>query len=131
MPEKITEKNIDKILKFLPYFEDKNSQFYELKKEGNTLIFPYIYSVEVMAFMDVLRTENIIFPFDWVKWQNEAIKYFNDPELIESADILTLRKLLTLHIRKDRFCDGHLASVIDYGHLLSLLKRLKKLRSNK
>jgi O-acetyl-ADP-ribose deacetylase len=130
MVEKITSKNIDNILKLLPYFEDKNNQFYEIRKEVNTLIFPYIYSVEVMNFMDALRTENIIFPFDWVKWQDEAVRYFDNPELLKSADLLTLRKLLTLHVRKDRFCDGHFAYIIDSGYLLNILKRLEELRDN-
>ena len=130
MAGKITNKNIDNVLKLLSYFEDGNSQFYEIRKEGDTLIFPYIYSAEVMKFMDALRTENIIFPFDWVKWQDEAVRYFDNPELLKSADLLTLRKLLTLHVRKDQFCDGHFAFIIDSGHLLNILKRLEELRDN-
>ena len=68
--------------------------------------------------------------FDYLRWLNEAKKYIEDPKLLESADLLTLRKLLTLHIRKERFCSGHLAAAIDTGHLVKILERLKVLKSN-
>ena len=82
-----------------------------------------------MTFMDTLYNENIVFSFDWGEWQEEAIRYFSNPDLIKYTDILTFRKLLTLHVRKVRFCDRHLTSVIDSGYLVSILKRLKELRS--
>jgi len=137
MKKNITTKNIDAVLKFLPYFEDDKNHFYDYhdfekvqKKDGYVLMCPYyIYSKEVITFIETLYNENIVFPFDWGEWQEEAIRYFNNPDLIKSADTLTLRKLLTLHVRKDRFFDGHLALVIDSGHLISILKRLKELRS--
>ncbi len=128
MKKNITTKNIDAVLKFLPYFEDNKNQFYEVQKDSDFLMAPYIYSKEVMTFMDTLYNENIVFSFDWGEWQEEAIRYFNNPDLIKSTDILTLRKLFTLHVRKERFCDGHFTSVIDSGHLVNILKRLKELR---
>ncbi|MBN1128044.1 MAG: hypothetical protein JXA71_03610 [Chitinispirillaceae bacterium] len=43
------------------------------------------------------------------------------------AQIL-VRKLCTLHVRKDRFCEGHLAGIVEAGHMTEILKRLKELR---
>jgi hypothetical protein len=44
------------------------------------------------------------------------------------ADLLTLRKLLTLHVRGDRFVEGHLASVLESGHVTDILERMQQIR---
>jgi hypothetical protein len=41
---------------------------------------------------------------------------------------MTLRKLLTTHVRADRFVEGHLAGVLESGHMLAILRRLKDIR---
>jgi len=37
--------------------------------------------------------------------------------MLERADLETIRKLLTLHVRKERFCEGHLLGMFESGHL--------------
>ncbi len=46
---------------------------------------------------------------------------------IEEADLLTIVKLLTSLIRGDRFCEGHLLSVMGDGTILRILNRLKQI----
>lgn len=121
----LTVENIFNTLKFLPFFESINKDFYTL--DMRYMLDPYVYCNEVNEFMGTLYKENIVFSFDWPGWQKEGVKYFNDPELLKSADILTLRKLLTLHLRKERFCSGHFAEMISSGHILNILKRLYEL----
>lgn len=41
-----------------------------------------------------------------------------------------MQKLLTTHVRKERFCSGHLAGMIENGHILALLKRLAAIRAD-
>lgn len=53
-------------------------------------------------------------------WQNEAQHFVQHPELLNNADISTLQKLLTTHVRKERFCSGNLAQMIDNGHLQAI-----------
>jgi hypothetical protein len=118
-------KNIDNILKYIPYFESTCKEFYKL--DSKYLMDPYIYNKEVNDFVKALYNENMIFSFDWPNWQNEAEKYYRDPELLKYADLQTLRKLLTFHVRKDRFCSGHLLGMIESGHILNILKRLKNI----
>jgi hypothetical protein len=36
--------------------------------------------------------------------------------------------LITIHVRKERFCEGHLPAVVKCGHMAALLRRLKELR---
>ncbi|WP_225977600.1 DUF6508 domain-containing protein [Nostoc sp. CENA543] len=56
--------------------------------------------------------------FDWIKWRYEA-------ESLNVADIYTIQKLLTGHVRQERFCSGHLADMLDHNHFLKMLHRLQ------
>ena len=71
----------------------------------------------------------MIIPFDWRSWSEEAERYQMDPEALQAADLLTLRKLLTAHVRAERFAEGHLASVFESGHIAAILRRLKQIRA--
>ena len=118
---------IDTVLKYLPIFEAQDYQFgHWVEQEGR---FPYFsFSPEVDEFVDTLYKQNIIIPFDWVNWREEAEGCQSDPAALETADLLTLRKLLTAHIRADRFVEGHLASIFESGHIAAILRRLKQIR---
>jgi hypothetical protein len=82
----------------------------------------------VDEFIKMLHRQNIIIPFDWRSWREEAERYQKDPKAPETADLLTLRKLLTVHVRAERFTEGHLASVFESGHIIAILCRLKQIR---
>ena len=60
-------------------------------------------------------------------WQRVAERYMREPSILARARLPTLRKLLTLHARKDRFCEGHFAAVLESGHFLAILKRVETL----
>jgi hypothetical protein len=47
---------------------------------------------------------------------------------IESLDLEGIRKLLTTHIRGDRFSDGHLLKMLRSNTITKILERLKVLR---
>jgi len=106
-PPEISKENITAILKYIPIFEAENFN-----------------PDEIYSFMQDLYDNNIIYPFDWPAWEDESQKLYKNPDALASADLETLRKLLTVHVRKDRFCEGHLAGVIRDGHVLAILKRL-------
>jgi hypothetical protein len=82
---------------------------------------------EAWGFLDALHKHGWLSPFDWTAWQDEAERYLKDPAALASADLDTLRKLLTLHVRKDRFCDGHLLEMFESGNITAILRRLKVL----
>lgn len=134
--KEITKEGIDKLLKLLPILE-KGAKVYELGEISSKLpdgttslnLDPYNYSEDVSRFMDTFYSENFTLPdFDWGEWQEEAEKYFDNPELLKNADLTILRQLLVLHIRKDRFCSGHFAMMLEEGHILAILKRLSEIR---
>ena len=129
----ITIQSINKLLKFLPIFEKEG---YELSKwkfpessEDGVAYFPRCdYSEEVSEFEKTLYEEGFIVSFDWVKWQDEAEKYCLEPERLKTACLTTLQKLLTTHVRKERFCEGHLAVMLKDRHITEILRRLKGIR---
>jgi|GEM_PF-924697 len=126
VPE-IGVQEIEAILKYLPIFEQQNYQFGQwIQKRGQFAYFAY--SPEVLEFQSALYRHNIIIVFDWTIWDDEAKRYQAEPKALETADLLTLRKLLTAHIRADRFVEGHLASVLESGHIAAILRRLRQIR---
>ncbi len=78
--------------------------------------------------MQTLYDTDWMADFDWGAWQGSARKYFDDPTKIERAKAGTIQKLLITHVREDRFCEGHLAEMIECGHIVALLRRLKVIR---
>lgn len=90
---------------------------------------PYIYSPVVNDLVEALNRQELVFPFDWQEWSEQAQQLVNDPDLLAQADLETVRKLLTTHARCERFVSGHLAKMLDSGHIMAILKRLKQLRS--
>lgn len=121
---------IDAVLKFLPLFESQDFIPGEwIEKQG---FFPHFsYSPEVLAFIRALYEQNFVLTFDWFNWSETATKYQENPQALNSADLLTLRKLLTAHVRADRFTEGHLAAVLQSGHIVAILKRVRQLRNGK
>ncbi len=131
-PKTITTRSIDKLLKFLPIFEQKGYEFSKWhspkSSENGTAYFPSCeYSREVNDFIKTLYKERFIVFFNWSSWRYGK-KLYKKPELLKKAEIETLQKLLTAHIRQERFCEGHLACVLKEGHITTILQRLKEIR---
>lgn len=126
MPQ-IGPEQLDAILRFLPIFERPGYVFGEWHYPPGR--FPYCStSSEVNDFDKALYKAGLVLSFDWPSWQLEAQRYYTDPDVLETADLLTLSKLLTTHVRKDRFVEGHLVSMLECGHITAILRRLKTIR---
>lgn len=82
-------------------------------------------------FQQALYDNGWIKPFDWGEWQETARAHVEDPAKVESADAETIQKLFTTHVRKERFCEGHLAAMFENGHIVGLLRRLRELSAKK
>jgi hypothetical protein len=119
----VNKQDIEAVLSYLPSFEKEGYDFGEMVEEKGVI--PWAdYSGEVMEFYKDLYTHKFIVNFDWTSWQDIAFAYYENPELIKNADLKTIRRLFTVHIRKDRFCEGHLLSVLESGHITKILQRL-------
>lgn len=128
--KKLTPEGIRKILEFLPQFQGKSFKAGQWHPSGkidkNTSSFPYFeYSDLASKFIQTLYDEGFIYPFDWSNW-SYGIKLSQNHNLIQKANLLTLRKLITAHVKQDRFCDGHLASVFQSGLVIRVLERIQR-----
>lgn len=119
-----TRQQIDAILPFLNRFTAEGFSAGEWHHAPGQFGW-FGYSDSVSEFVSVLYENGWITPsFDWGSWQDEAQEFVVKPERIDSADIEVIQKLLTTHVRADRFCEGHLASMFENGHIIALLRRL-------
>ena len=126
----ITTKQIDAILPFLDAFERMGFKCGEWPDACESLIPHFTGSDPVEAFVQALYDHGWIEDFDWGEWQDTAAQYVDSPERLTAADSETIRKLLTTHVRKDHFCEGHLAGMFENGHIVALLRRLKEIRQS-
>lgn len=125
-----TNAQIDAILPHADRFAAADFSVGELRYPPGQV--PYwAYSECVHEFEKALYHNGWIARFDWPAWQDTAWPYVEFPEKVASADVLTIQKLLTTHVRKDRFCEGHLAAMFQNGHIGALLARLRELRARR
>jgi hypothetical protein len=121
----IDREDIDTVLTYHPLLSDPAFSFGEWRvPEGQ---FPqYRFSAVADEFINVLG--KLIIVFDWPAWKEEATILMEDFDALAKADLLTLRKLITTHLREERFSEGHLAAQFESGHLLGILERLNELK---
>ena len=130
MTDQISNKQIDAILQFLDVFEADDFVSGQWHSEKGSMPW-FEQSEEVGRFVQALYDNGWIVSFDWTAWQKEAARYVESPELLISADLETIQKLLTTHVRKERFCEGHLAGMFRSGHVVAMLRRLREIRQER
>lgn len=81
------------------------------------------YAPAAERLLRAIYEHNLIVTFDWTSWQAEAQRFL-DPAAANTASVEEIRRLLTLHVRKERFAEGHFAEMISNGHIGVLLRRL-------
>lgn len=119
----VSEDNIRAVTAFLPVFEQPG--FEPGKWVVQAGAFPYFeYSSEVLQFLKALGQNNFIQPFNWTAWE-EGKRLAEEPALLAQASLATIRKLLTLYVRADRFTEGYLAEVFESGQMVRILERVR------
>ena len=122
----VTPEGIAKVLQHIPFLEQSSEAKYEYRKDFS-LFDPYLYSEKTVELLSNLSEAGLVQSFDWPSWRENAERYIENPELVQHADLETLQKLITTHLRAERFISGHIAQMIDNGHLLAILQRLSTL----
>jgi hypothetical protein len=126
----ITAERADAILSYLDQFEAADFSPGEWENPEPRLRF-FSFSPVVMEFTKALYEHDWVAPsFAWGRWQESAQQYVDSPEKLATADVVTIQKLFTTHVRADRFCEGHLAAMFESGHVQALLRRLRSLRAS-
>lgn len=118
----------DRLLTFIGIFQRPGFDYGQWAG-GRDQFACFAYSPEVDRFVKVLYDDGWIVSFDWMHWQRGKVLY-DHPDRLARARTRTLRRLLTAHVPLDRFSEGHLATVLEDGHILAILRRLAELRSH-
>jgi hypothetical protein len=83
---------------------------------------------DIMALIQELDRTGFVAPFDWIQWSNTLPPgWQTNPALIATADVETLRRLMTAHIRLDRMNRGHLDGLFRSGYMDQVFHRLEAL----
>src|SRR5688572_3028181 len=100
----------DRLLSFLPAFAARvppgQWQDAAANDDGSITSPHFAYSDLLTRFVEACYEGGWIrLDFEWRAWLTEAQKYLDDPRLISRSDLPTLERLLTTHIRNDRFTE--------------------------
>ncbi len=115
--------NVDVILEYIPYFEDTSNEFVKVENGQR------YYDEEADFFKDDIYQENLYRPFDNLKdWEETGWEYINNHELIKRLDLLTIMKIIYLIMQKENARPGFLGTLMNDGTILTILKRLKRIR---
>jgi Family of unknown function (DUF6508) len=127
-PRPVTSNQIKAVAKFLPELEaiaPESLARAVRTPEGAIFLGCVEYHPAVRSFEKACYDNGLVQPFDWPAWASTARKYMRDPNLVASARFSTCIKLLTAHLRAERYCDGHLQVVLSSGHINAILRRLQ------
>jgi len=123
--EVLEPQNLANLLEFIPIFEDPafcpTGEIPMDEADWPDADFMKLVS----RFMDACYKNGFVVRFDWENWETEAMAFVKDPALLEKADLAVVRRLLTWHIRQNRFTKNHVASMMATKHILILLRRLR------
>jgi hypothetical protein len=133
--EPLTVAGIDAVLAYLPALESEDAEFRlprEIDHEDAPLNLiawgPDELSPLAADFVEALYDNGFVESFGWESWDGPR-RYYEDPSLLDDADLETVRRLLTAHVRDDRLEEGHFADMLERGHVQEILRRLAQLRA--
>lgn len=129
------EEAVDWAVSFIERFENPEEPLFtfhegEEQEDGSFQMLYFSPSPIAMEFIGGLYKKGLLVPFDWMAWNDTADSYIRNPKSLLDASADVCIKLLTLHIRADRFSDGHLADMLETGHTTAILKRLREIRKS-
>ena len=88
------------------------------------------YSKPVMSFVQDAYRLGFVIDFNWPDWQETAFGLQQSAAAMRRANLVDLAKLLTVHLRKDRFVTGHLASALQNGWIQDILWSMREIAEN-
>ena len=88
-------------------------------------------SPDALSFIDALYKSGWVKSFDWANWVETADgkQFLEEPQHISTATPDQLQKVLTVLIRRERFCERTLNSAFEAGLLTAILHRAQVLLS--
>ena len=123
----ITTKDIAALLGFLPDFEPEQ-HFGEPATCDRGQMGCAVLTDKAQAFAQACYKHNFVQSFEWMLWAEDNETLVAEGDGIEHLDLLGIGKLLTTHVRGDRFNDGQLLNMMENGCIAKILRRLQELQ---
>jgi Family of unknown function (DUF6508) len=127
----MTKEGLQHLASFLQ--EPERSGFKAGEWRGGKEIEPNVISMPFVDYNDIVnsfiqaadRHGWIVSDFDWGEWPQsvEAARLHDDESALAHATAEQLGRLLTLHIRQDRFVEGALLEAFESGLMLRIVRR--------
>ena len=102
----------------------------ETAPDGPFILPIWIPSDSMRDFIQGLYDRGLMMNFDWTAWEYGR-DLAGDFDRIARSNAQTCLKLLTAHVRSDRFVEGHLAAELKGGGITAILRRLKVLLNSR
>ena len=126
-----TQVEIETLVGFLPHLNDPECAQTERQTESGGDVFSLgilTYSEDAYRLLEFLSGSRFVQrQFAWPDWQEKAERYVVEPERLRTASMDDLQRLLTTHVRKERFCEGHFAAMLECGHIAAIVERVAEL----
>lgn len=124
-----TLRDLDAMIELIKIFEDPNRPKGGWGDATPGVMPIYHHGPAEGEFTARAYRHNFVYSFDWPSWAKEADRRYADPTSLNDVDLLTLRKLVTMFVRQERFCEGSLSALSESGYLLAILHRLREIRA--
>lgn len=125
MGEPTLKERLAALAAFVPVFEGPDFVFGEWQGAAGQMPW-FRLSDDARSFVSTASRFGWVVPgFDWPSWQRTEVArhLLSNPQSIETATAEDLERLLTVHVRLDRFSEGHLASAFESGQLPAIARR--------
>ena len=121
----LTPKDWKPLFALIPRIEEKQGigKWKHPKEEDGVIVIPYceLGSTE-LEFLELVYGLQLVIEFNWPDWDKSGKIANKDPG---GLNLLTLLKLLTRIVRRDRYCEGTLRTALTDGRMLGILKAIR------
>lgn len=118
--------NIKGLLQFLPLLQNQEAVYTRIGYWGDmTSRVSAITARELYQYL--YRHGFVLENFEWMHWSEQALSFEDDRTRLATADLPTIYKIITAHIRADHFSAGHYDSILENGFLADVLARMKQI----
>lgn len=127
----LSQSDWDKIFELIPKIEGQTQfgedHFGEELPNGSIRFFHAWDSAPVVDETYFILSElNLVPIYDWSAWE-EGHQFLHNKETdFTTLDLISLFKLFTIMIRKDRFSDGYMVLCFESGAVLKIIKAIKE-----
>jgi hypothetical protein len=115
---------IKELLAFLPLLQNTSPDFLRIGYWGD--MSSRVSAATARDFFQYVYNHGFVLKdFDWQAWSDEAVSYLENRQKLKTADMGTLLKIITAHMRADHIVEGHYDAILENGFLADVLERIK------